>query len=346
MSTAHPAPAAPSLGREMLEAFCTLLVGPLLQLGRCLALLFLWMRRGWARSDYTARAVGLGRSLQRLGVGDEMLRQRAAHLAAERAPQAQLDAVLGELGRSGLETSVPLPGVEVETQEAHRAAREVRASEAAYAETARLIWPGGTIGWAALLCSYLLWACALLLLWAYLVPAYAPAALARLVGKGPKEDEGPVPSATSGDITIRVKSAVIGRHVVHQGDKVKLVTGEQLTLRLVLSLTNEGKSSVSYTSLRGKFQALQDEGARAVDNQGISLRRIVFKNDAAPEGGVQDAEIAPGETVEDVLLFGPPDPGFKSFDLFLPTSNFEQSGDAVRLTVPAPFVEKPDSYTR
>ena len=110
--------------------------------------------------------------------------------------------------------------------------------------------------------------------------------------------------------------------------------------------TNDGTESVSYQSFRGKFLAPVDKGARAVDNRGESLSRYVFKFDAPPEGGIREATIPPGETVEDVLVFAPPEAGFRSLDLFLQPEKLDHGGETMRLVIPASYVEKPESYNK
>jgi hypothetical protein len=72
------------------------------------------------------------------------------------------------------------------------------------------------------------------------------------------------------------------------------------------------------------------------------MSRHVFQEDAAPEGGVREATIDPGQTIEDVLIFSRPEPGFKSVDLFLPPAKLGHKGDSIRLTIPASYIEKPD----
>ena len=185
----RPEHATKSFGRHALEGVLTLLLGVFLQLFRVLSLGWLKIARGMARSTCRRRSIGMGRGMAQAGVGNPLLLQKLNSLPAG---DREREAVCEELGTSGLETGVPLLGMEAEYALGRRAFEAARRAERRHDELAARIWPASVIGRIALAGSYPLTVGAAVLLFAYLYPDVVPARLAAFVGKG-KPVEPPIP---------------------------------------------------------------------------------------------------------------------------------------------------------
>lgn len=339
------APAKRSLGDELLHAGCTLLVGVFLQLGRVGNLLAKKWARATARSRLRHQAEEMGRQMADAGVGNQLSIQKIRSLPGSAPGRAE---ALEQHGLSGLETGVPLLGLESAYREGRQALDVARRAERDHDAVAARIWPHGPLGWTALVLNYLLTLAAAVLLAAYLAPGMVPERLARWVGRGApqgQQAQADEPTAQLGTTTVRVKSAAVGRSEMRMpGQGATAVVNDGLTLQLKIEISNGGPAPVEYASWRGKFNSPQDDAARVVDGRGQSLARIVFRGDAVPDGGVGVASIKSGETVADVLIFAPPEPRFGSLELFLPGENLGRAGETLRIVIPAGKVAVPDSF--
>jgi hypothetical protein len=79
------------------------------------------------------------------------------------------------------------------------------------------------------------------------------------------------------------------------------------------------------------------------DDRGASVRRVVNRNDTPPIGGIRQATVAPGGSVEDVLEYAPPDAGFKRLDVFLPGQNVGKKGATQQLTLTPEQLQMPET---
>jgi len=338
----RPGNPSKSFGGQALEGVFTLLVGVFVQLFRVIALGWLKIARGMARSTCQRRSVQMGQRMAEAGLGNPLLLQKLNGLPAG---DREREVVFEELGTSGLETGVPLLGMEAEYAEGRRAFEAARTAERRHDAVAARIWPAHVIGRIALVVNYLLTLAAAILLFAYIYPNVVPERLAALVGKG-KPAEPPTPPAPILEVpglTVTLKRAAVRRGEVKIGPDAVAVD-ENLSFYLTLTITNTGKTPINYRTWRGKFTSLQDKAARLVDDRGHNILGIVYKGDATPPGGVSTAVIAPGESVEDLIEFGPPEPKFASFDLFLPGENVGRPKETLRLVIPAAVVEVPASF--
>ena len=336
---AHPTPNT-SLMREFVEAFFTLFVGVFLLIGRGVRLLFMKARRAVARRTLFEKAVAMGTRMEHAGAGDELLLQKVRAGADPKRNEKDL-ATLGEMG---LEPGVPLLGLEEDYQAGHDAYRRCRQAELDHDAAAYRLLPHSALGWFALLSSFVITPLAALLLFAFCFPNRVPASLARFVGRAPVVAKA-LPEADFGSVKVEVVGARIGRAEVEIGQGGKAVVDETPAFHIKLKITNGGGSAVDYQSWRGKFSAEKDLDvfARVNDDRGAAVGRLVFPGDAPPKGGVRQASVAPGESVEDILVFGRPEPGFARLDIFLPGHNIGAKGQTRQLTLTPDQIRMPEA---
>jgi hypothetical protein len=331
-STYSPPPT--SLARDIVEAFFTLIVGVFLQIGRFFRLLVLKVRRALARRALYQKAVAMGRRMEQADAGDHLLLQQAR----TSTDRKQRDQVLARVGELGLETGVPLLGLEEDHQAGHQAYRHCRQVEYDHDETAYLLCPHSSLGWFALLASYVLTPLLLLLLFAFVFPNRVPVFLARLVGRTPTVLK-TLTQARFDGVQVEVIGARVSRSEVWANGKV-VMEGEPL-LFLQLRITNHGNSPMNYRSWRGRTASGDEVVARVIDDRGATLHRIIHRDDNLPKDAVRQATLGPGKSVEDVLVYAPPVVGFKRLDLYLPGQNIGAGGEMRQVSLTADQVETP-----
>ena len=340
-STTPYTPAHRTCASNLVEAIIAFFVGAILQIGRLAYLLVLRIQRIRARRAFRAQATNMGERMAQAGVADQHLLDRLKTIP-ERNREERAK-VLMEMGELGLEPGVPPLGLEDGYAAGHQAYQSVRKVENAFDQTANQLLPHSALGWFALLFNYVITISLAILLVAYVAPASVPDSLRNLIGKG---TETPITMDASFDaIKVEIIEAMIARTDLKDGnDHGALVVDERMSFRLKIRVTNTGSPPVAYETWRGKFTPAQDSAAKVIDDRGITLARVVNKNDTPPEGGILSRNIAPGESVEDVLIYAPPEPKFKNLTVYLPGNNVGIQEETRQITIPAKRVKMPESY--
>lgn len=142
----------------------------------------------------------------------------------------------------------------------------------------------------------------------------------------------PIAPATMelGDLVVGVSTAEVSRVKVNQQDSDKSY------LVLMIRITNRSDAPVTYTGW-------QSSAAKVVlrDVQKNYYNRIKFSPGALPAGAVEEAKIAPAETISDLLVFEAPNAPYQSLDLDLPVTD----DSAFRFTVPSTMIRSANLAT-
>ncbi len=107
---------------------------------------------------------------------------------------------------------------------------------------------------------------------------------------------------------------------------------------ITLQITNTGAArTVNFSSWGEPSTSSQNGRPILLDNLGKSYRRKTIGSDRELAGHVRSAAIAPGQTVEDVLVFEAPAPEIVFLSLELPGSAVGLSG-AFKLEIPRQMI--------
>lgn len=330
-SSAKFIPAPRSLAQDFVEAFFTIFVGGILQIGRAIQLLVLKIQRAKVRNAFHNQAVQMGKRMVEAGIADQHDQDRLKTI-----PESQTvlrEQLLAEIGELGLELGVPPLGLEEGYNAGHQAYQRLQQVEYAHDETAYRLVPHSPLGWFALFVSYLLTGWLLLWLVASLTTMPLPESLRWLVGKGT-----PTTLSVAFD-TVRVEflSAEISseNYKLYKGQRVFNLPHD-LYLLIKIRIYNIQLNDVEYRTWRSNVIINDDRGHR--------LNHFLILETAIPEGGIETATIPFQGSIDDVIIIAPPQPKFKRLDLFLPGENVGVPGETKQLTIPVNRIKLPETY--
>jgi hypothetical protein len=315
-NTTHPSGSAP---QAPTAALLFVAAAPI-QIGRSLELVIDRLRLPIQERALRRASRLLGREMQRAGVGDQLLRERLTQL--ESAPGQSSQATCAEaeerLGRSALGVDVPVIGAELPYRQARRAHDALDRNRNRIDKLTAQLAPSTALGWIQLGVSYLGLA---------ILVSVAVVALRSIWAGGLK------PTGHTGPAILRVRLASVdvrvdSARVAYDVAPADVVTDHrprhnQSVFTINLEIANQGAQPVHYVSWRGQSSARKRDFATLVDSRGeeLLLTSFVRSGDLAPQGGVAEATIPPGQSIRDVLMFSLPADGTKHLDLFLPGDN-------------------------
>jgi HEAT repeat protein len=141
-----------------------------------------------------------------------------------------------------------------------------------------------------------------------------------------------------GDVRVRVTEVTID-HVRGKDGGGEFVSSEK-HLAVRVRLENLGdRRAITYDGWGTAGTAASDQVPRLHDDLGAACKRVTFGAGALATGQVESASVAPGASVQDLLLFEPPADATRPLRLELPARNFGGTGQ-VRFAIPREMVRE------
>ena len=156
------------------------------------------------------------------------------------------------------------------------------------------------------------------------------------------DSELPTPLARSGNVEVRVASALVVQPAVYSGDVSTLQTAPLKYLQITLELRNVGDSGPFDYRPWSRQESSNGDSASLADAEGTTLKRIDL-SPMMPFGAVREPSTAlypHGPRVSDVLLFEVPPAQSGDLELQLPGTNVALPGSTLRIRIPADVIQR------